>query len=69
MAEEILLNYHARTGCTVLLVTHSLTQAKRLAGQVLFLREGRLVERGEAGQVLFHPRCAETRAFLELYTL
>ena len=69
LAEEILLNYHARTGCTVLLVTHSLTQARRLAGQVLFLREGRLVEQGEAGQVLFHPRHAETKAFLDFYAL
>ena len=69
LAEELLLQYQARTGCTVLLVTHSLTQARRLAGQVLFLREGRLVEQGEAGQVLFHPRRAETRAFLDFYAL
>ena len=69
LAEELLLQYQARTGCTVLLVTHSLTQARRLAGQVLFLREGRLVEQGEAGQVLFHPRRAETLAFLDFYAL
>ena len=69
LAEELLLQYQARTGCTVLLVTHSLTQARRLAGQVLFLREGRLVEQGEARQVLFHPRRAETRAFLDFYAL
>ena len=69
LAEERLLHYQARTGCTVLLVTHSLPQARRLAGQVLFLREGRLVERGQAGQVLFHPRCGETRAFLDFYAL
>ena len=69
LAEELLLQYQARTGCTVLLVTHSLTQARRLAGQVLFLRDGRLVEQGEAGEVLRHPRCTETREFLDFYAL
>ena len=69
LAEELLLQYQARTGCTVILVTHSLTQARRLAGQVLFLRDGHLAERGEAGELLRHPRCAETRAFLDFYAL
>lgn len=69
LTEELLLAYQARTGCTVVLVTHSLTQARRLAGQVLFLKEGRLVERGDAGELLSHPRCPETRTFLEFYGL
>ena len=68
-SEEILLGYQARTGCTVVLVTHSMTQARRMAGQVLFLKEGRLVEQGETGQVLSHPLCAETQAFLDFYAL
>ena len=69
LSEELLLQYQARTGCTVLLVTHSLTQARRIAGQLLFLKDGRLAEQGEAGQVLSHPRCADTRAFLYFYAL
>ena len=69
LSEELLLQYQARTGCTVLLVTHSLTQARRIAGQLLFLMDGRLAEQGEAGQVLSHPRCADTRAFLDFYAL
>ena len=69
LAEQRLLDYRARTGCTVLLVTHSLTQARRLADQVLFLKDGRLVEQGEAGQVLFQPTQEDTRRFLEFYTL
>ena len=69
LAEENLLHYQARTGCTVVLVTHSLTQARRLAGQVLFLREGHLVEQGEVSQVLYHPRYADTRDFLDFYAL
>ena len=56
-------------GCTVVLVTHSLTQARRMADEVLFLREGRLEERGSAREVLSHPRSPETRAFLDFYAL
>ena len=69
LTEEILLEYQARTNCTVVLVTHSLTQARRVAGQVLFLQNGHLIEQGEAEQVLLHPRCADTRAFLDFYAL
>ena len=69
LAEQRLLDYRARTGCTVLLVTHSLTQAMRVADQVLFLQDGRLVERGEAAQVLSAPRAPQTRAFLDFYAL
>ena len=43
--------------------------ARRMAEQVLFLKGGRLVEQGETGQVLSHPRCAETQAFLDFYAL
>ena len=69
LAEKILLEYQARTSCTVVLVTHSLTQARRVAGQVFFLQNGHLVEQGTAEQVLLHPRCADTRAFLDFYAL
>lgn len=65
LAEARLGEYRARTGCTVLLITHTLAQARRTADQVLFLQGGRLVEQGAAGQVLTAPRQAATRAFLD----
>ena len=69
LAEECILDYRARTGCTVVLVTHSLTQARRMTDEVLFLRAGRLEERGSAREVLEHPNSPETRAFLDFYAL
>lgn len=65
LAETRLREYQARTGCTVLLVTHALPQARRTADQVLFLQGGHLVEQGDAGQVLTSPRQAATRVFLD----
>ena len=68
-AEQAVLDYRARTGCTVVWVTHSLKQAGRTADQVLFLQSGRLVEQGPADQVLRQPTQPETRAFLDFYSL
>ena len=55
------------TGCTVLLITHDLQQARRLADEALFFYQGRLWEDGPAERVLFAPDRPETRRFLQFY--
>lgn len=50
---------------TVVLVTHILRQAKRLADYVIFMYLGEVVECGTAHEVFEHPRQARTRAYLE----
>ncbi len=54
---------------TIVMVTHVLRQARRLADYVLFMYLGELVEHGPADQVLQHPREERTRAYLagEIY--
>ena len=54
-------------GSTVLLISHSLAQARRLAEYALFLSRGELVEQGEAAQLLRSPCEEETRRFLDFY--
>lgn len=49
---------------TLILVTHTLRQAKRLADYVLFFYMGELVEHGPAQRVFSEPRNERTRAFL-----
>lgn len=66
-AEGLIREACGKTGCAVLLVTHSLAQAERLADRVLFLRKGQLLEQGDAKAVLTSPKEAETKAFLEFY--
>ena len=68
-AERAVLDYRARTLCTVVWVTHSLKQAERTADRVLFLQSGQLVEQGPADRVLRAPARPETRAFLDFYSL
>ncbi len=50
---------------TVVLVTHILRQAKRLADYVIFMYLGEVVECGPAHEVFENPRQERTRAYLQ----
>jgi tungstate transport system ATP-binding protein len=52
-------------GTKIVMVTHNLGQAERLADEVLFLHGGRLLERGAAAGFFRRPATAEAVAFLE----
>ncbi|NIM94407.1 MAG: ATP-binding cassette domain-containing protein [Anaerolineales bacterium] len=49
---------------TIVVVTHLLRQARRLADRVIFLWLGELVEMGLANQILNEPNDERTRAFV-----
>jgi phosphate transport system ATP-binding protein len=49
---------------TVVLVTHILRQARRLADHVIFMYLGEVVEAGPAAELFTHPKVARTRAYL-----
>ncbi len=49
---------------SIVLVTHNLAQARRLADDVVFLCDGRVCEAGEAGVVLNNPEKIETRCYV-----
>ncbi len=50
---------------TIVLVTHILRQAKRLADFVVFMYLGEVVECGPAREIFTNPREARTRAYLQ----
>lgn len=50
---------------TVVLVTHILRQAKRLADYVVFMYLGEVIEHGPAHEIFENPRQERTRAYLE----
>lgn len=60
--EEQLKSLKEKT--TIVLVTHLLRQARRLADHVIFLWMGELVETGPACQVFNDPQDERTRAYL-----
>lgn len=50
---------------SMLIVTHSMGIAARLADQIMVMKGGRIVETGTAGQVLQNPRHDYTRALIK----
>jgi tungstate transport system ATP-binding protein len=62
--EELIEGFSAE-GVTVVMTTHDLGQARRLADDVLFLHGGRLVEQAAAATFFAAPTSAAARAFLE----
>lgn len=61
--EELLAGLVAE-GITILMSTHDLGQARRLAARVLFLHRGRLIEDAAAADFFAGPASLEARAFL-----
>ncbi len=48
----------------VLCVTHDIEQAKRLGGQIIFMCDGHLIERGDSEHFFTRPERLESREFL-----
>jgi phosphate transport system ATP-binding protein len=65
-AQHIEKRLHAlKQDYTIVLVTHILRQARRLADYVVYMYMGEVVEAGPAQQVFEHPQQAGTRAYLD----
>ena len=54
----------ARSGTTLVIVTHEIGFAREVADNVVFMVDGRIVEQGSTTQVLNNPRHERTRRFL-----
>ena len=67
LSEKLIADYVQETGCALILVTHSLQQARRIANEVWYFHKGKLLEAGTKEQVLTTPEKAETKQFLEFY--
>ena len=67
VSENLIREYVRETGCALILVTHSLQQARRVADRVLYFHTGKLLETGPKEWVLYQPVQPETRQFLEFY--
>jgi osmoprotectant transport system ATP-binding protein len=59
-----LIAVFARTGATVLLVTHDLVEASRFADRVCVMNAGRIVQQGPFAEILENPRDEFVREFV-----
>lgn len=64
-AIEALVAAAERRGTRVLLTTHDIAQARRLAGEAVFMHRGRIIERGAADAFFRLPRSPEAQAYLD----
>jgi phosphate transport system ATP-binding protein len=60
--EEVLVEL--KKDYTIVIVTHILRQAKRLADYVIFLYLGEVIEHGPARDIFEHPKEGRTRAYI-----
>jgi len=54
----------AKEGMTMIVITHEMGFAKKVANRIIFIDEGRIVEEGPPDTFFSHPREERTRLFL-----
>jgi polar amino acid transport system ATP-binding protein len=54
-------------GSTILIATHEMQFARKVADTVVFLKDGVLIEQGTPEQIFDHPKHPETRECLSRY--
>jgi len=55
----------AREGMTIVIVTHEMGFAKRVADRVIFFHDGVIREQGTPEEIFDHPQHPDTQSFLE----
>jgi tungstate transport system ATP-binding protein len=61
---ETIIGQICASGTKIVMSTHNLGQAKRLGDEILFLNQGRLVERTSMDRFFTQPASAEAEAFI-----
>ncbi|HOV50380.1 MAG TPA: hypothetical protein PLZ61_03475, partial [Candidatus Cryosericum sp.] len=64
LLEDLLLHMRDDLGMTVVVVTQDIFEARRVADQVAFLHEGRIVEQSPRDEFFDQPRDEWTRRFV-----
>jgi tungstate transport system ATP-binding protein len=64
MIEDIVINLNRESGVTLVLVTHNIFQARRLANRVAFMLEGHVIEVGETESIFESPMDPRTKSFI-----
>ncbi len=65
LIEKMIRQLNRTKSITVVMVTHNVFQAHRIAQEVIFIHEGRIVESGPTEQIFEEPLDPRTKAFVE----
>lgn len=58
----------ARTGITMIVVTHEISFAREVASRIIFMEGGNIVEEGKPSEILVNPKEPRTQQFLKRIT-
>ncbi|HHW28961.1 MAG TPA: phosphate ABC transporter ATP-binding protein [Syntrophomonadaceae bacterium] len=64
LIEKLVRRVHESTGATVLIITHNLFQAQRIADEAILLYNGQVIERAPINQFFTNPQSEITRRFV-----
>ncbi len=67
--ENALKEYKNKTGCAILMTTHSPRQAMALADRIVMLKDGRIVESGNTRELLQNPRTDWGKKFINSWKI
>ena len=67
--EKALARYRDKTGCGVIMTTHSPVQALKLADRIIMLCDGKIVEDGKPEELLHNPKTEWGKKFISMWVL
>ncbi len=67
--ERALRNYKEKTGCGILMTTHSPKQAKNLADLIIMLNGGKIVEAGSPEELILNPKTEWGKKFIDMWKI
>jgi len=62
--EEMITKAAREYGSTVIIVTHNMFQARRLADNIVFMLNGQIIEKGSGTEIFGNPSDRRTQAFI-----
>ncbi len=67
LASEECIKEYAGSGHCIIIITHSLAQAERIADEIIFMDGGEIVERAYSSELINNANDTRTRDFLEFF--
>ncbi len=69
LIEKAIREYKNKTGCGIIMTTHSPRQAKDLADTIIMLRNGEIAEEGSPDELLSHPKTQWGKKFIDSWKI
>ncbi len=69
LSESLIKEYHHDSPGTIILITHSLKQAMRMADIIIYMHDGKIAESGSVKEIIGNPKNESLKQFIDLYAI